>query len=76
MENMAEDYQAFVAKFVTHIIYVHIARSFICTLFISGIQAPARTPFGDSLRPSDWLREKYRPPIGYHVNVLDFDWLP
>ena len=39
-------------------------------------QALARPLFGDSLRPSDWLREKYSPRIGYHVCVLYFDWLP
>ena len=38
-------------------------------------QAPARAPFGDSLRPSDWSRAKYTPPIGYHINILYFDWL-
>ena len=36
----------------------------------------ARAPVGDSFRPSDWLRAKYSPTIGYHVNILYFDWLP
>ena len=33
-------------------------------------------PFGDSLRPSDWPRAKYNPPIGYHVYIPYFDWPP
>ena len=36
----------------------------------------ARAPFRDSLRPSDCLRVKYSPPIGYHAYIPYFDWLP
>ena len=52
--------------------YLDMSRNIYGNKFIQHLPAP---PFGDSLRPSDWLREKYSPLIGYGANALYFDWL-
>ena len=45
-------------------------------LFIYIISTRVPVPPLDSLRPSDWLRETHSPPVGYHVCIPCFDWLP
>ena len=47
--------------------------SLIVVLTLYLWQVSARALFGDSLGPSDWLRAKYSPPLGYHAKILHLD---